>query len=54
MWLMLAAAQGDVEAGRQGDLLVKQLGPSEVANAKKLINQWKPTRARVIVNRMPQ
>lgn len=54
MWLMLSFAQGDEEAGRQGDLLAKQLRPFEVANAKKLINQWKPTRARVTVNRMTQ
>ena len=54
MWLMLSAAQGDEEAGRQGDLLAKQLRPSEVANAKKLINHWKPTRAKVPVNRMTQ
>jgi TPR repeat protein len=52
MWLMLAAAQGDEEAARQGDLLAKQLGPSEVANAKKMINQWKPTRARVTVEKV--
>jgi uncharacterized protein len=54
MWLMLAAAQGDEEAARQGGLLARQLGPSEVANTKKLINQWKPTRARVTVNRTTQ
>lgn len=54
MWLMLSAAQGDEEAGRQGDLLAKQLRPSEVANAKNLISQWKPTRARVTVNRVTQ
>ena len=54
MWLILSAAQGDQEAGRRGDLLAKQLGASEVANAKKLVNQWKPTRARVIVNRIMQ
>jgi uncharacterized protein len=54
MWLMLSAAQGDEEAGRQGNLLAKQLGPSEVANAKKLINQWKPTRARVTANKITQ
>jgi hypothetical protein len=51
---MLSAAQGDDEAARQSDLLARQLRPSEVANAKKLVNQWKPTRARVPVNRMTQ
>jgi uncharacterized protein len=50
MWLMLSAAQGDDEAARQSDLLARQLRPSEVANAKKLVNQWKPTRASATVN----
>jgi TPR repeat protein len=54
MWLMLSAAQGDNEAARQGDLLAKQLRPSEVANAKKLITQWKPTRARMTGNKIMQ
>lgn len=54
IWLMLSAAQGDEEAGRQGDLLAKQLGPSEVTTAKKLVNQWKPTRARVTGNKIMQ
>ena len=54
MWLMLSAAQGDDEAARQSDLLAKQLRPFEVANAKKLVNQWKPTRAKVPVNRITQ
>ena len=54
MWLMLSAAQGDEEAGRQGNLIAKQLGPSEVANAKKLVNQWKPTRARMTGNKIMQ
>jgi TPR repeat protein len=54
MWLMLSAAQGDEEAGRQGDLLANQLRPSELANAKKLVNQWKPTRARMTGNKIMQ
>jgi TPR repeat protein len=54
MWLMLSAAQGDEEAGRQGDLLAKQLRPSEVANAKKLITQWKPIVARTRTNKVLQ
>jgi uncharacterized protein len=54
MWLMLSAAQGDDEAARQSDLLAKQLGPLGVANAKKLVNQWKPTRARMTGNKIMQ
>ena len=54
MWLRLSAAQGDDEAARQSDLLAKQLRPSEVANAKKLVNQWKPTRARATGNKIVQ
>ena len=54
MWLALSAAQGDEEASRQGNLLSKQLKPAEVTNAKKLIQQWKPARARVTINRIVQ
>ena len=54
IWLMLSAVQGDEEAGRQGDLLSKQLKPVEVTNAKKLVNQWKPARASVTVNKITQ
>ncbi len=54
MWLALSAAQGDEEASRQGNLLSKQLKPAEVTNAKKLVQQWKPTRARVTINRIAQ
>jgi len=52
MWLMLSAAQGDEEAGRQADILSKQLKPSEVTSIKKLVNQWKPTRASTTVNKV--
>jgi hypothetical protein len=54
MWLALSAAQGDGEAGRQGNLLSKQLKPAELANAKKLVQQWKPARARVTINRIAE
>lgn len=52
MWLMLSALQGDEEAGRQGDILSKQLKPTELTNAKKLVKQWKPARASVTVNKI--
>jgi TPR repeat protein len=54
MWLALSAAQGDGEASRQSNLLAKQLGPSEMAQAKKLITQWKPIVARTKVNKILQ
>lgn len=51
MWLMLSAAQGDEEAGRQSEILLKQMKPAELLSAKKLINQWKPTRASMTVTK---
>jgi hypothetical protein len=54
MWLLLSAAQGDEEAGRQSDILAKQLKPVEIANAKILVKQWKPSRASVTVKRIKQ
>lgn len=54
MWLALSAAQGDEEAGQQSTLLSKQLKPAEMTNAKKLVKQWKPTRASVTVNKVAQ
>jgi len=54
MWLALSAAQGDEEAGRQSDLLAKQLKPAEMTNAKKLVKQWKPSSASVTVNKIAQ
>jgi TPR repeat protein len=54
MWLALSAAQGDEEAGRQGDILSKQLKPAEVTAVKKLVKQWKPTKASVVNNKILQ
>jgi TPR repeat protein len=54
MWLALSAAQGDEEASRQSDLLSKQLKPAEIARAKWLVKQWKPSRASVTVNKIAQ
>jgi TPR repeat protein len=50
MWLALSAAQGDEEAGRQGEILSKQLKPAEMTTAKKLVKQWKPSRASITNN----
>jgi TPR repeat protein len=54
MWLALSAAQGDEEAGRQSEILSKQLKPAEMMNAKKMVKQWKPTKASVTVNKIAQ
>jgi hypothetical protein len=54
MWLALSAAQGDEEAGQQSGILSKQLKPAEMTNAKKLVNQWKPSRASVMINKLAQ
>jgi TPR repeat protein len=54
MWLALSAAQGDEEAGQQSILLSQQLKPAEMTAAKKLVKQWKPTRASVTNNKIVQ
>jgi hypothetical protein len=54
MWLALSAAQGDEEAGRQGNILSKQLKPAEMTNAKLLVKLWKPSRTRVTINKIAQ
>jgi TPR repeat protein len=54
MWLALSAAQGDEEAGRQGKILSKLLKPAEMTNTKKLVKQWKPSRANVMNNKLVQ
>ena len=54
MWLALPAAQGDEEAGRQSDILSKQLKPAEMMNAKKLVKPWKPSGASIMVNKIVQ
>jgi hypothetical protein len=54
MWLALSAAQGDEEAGRQSDILSRQLKAAEVTNVKKLIKQWRPSRASVVIDKIAQ
>ena len=54
MWLVLSAAQGDEEAGRQGEILSKHLKPAELTTAKKLVKQWKPSRASITNNKIMQ
>lgn len=54
MWLALSAAQGDQEAGRQRDILSKQLMPAEIMHAKQLVDQWKPDRGNGAANGIMQ
>jgi TPR repeat protein len=54
MWLALSAAQGDEEAGQQSTLLSRQLTPAEMTAAKKLVKQWKPSRASITNNKIVQ
>jgi len=54
MWFALSAAQGDEEAGQQSTLLSKQLTPAEMTAAKKLVKQWKPSRASITNNKIMQ
>jgi TPR repeat protein len=51
LWLTLSALQGDQEADQQRATLFKQLKPNEIAKAKRLIKEWKPTRLRAVVNK---
>lgn len=50
VWLALSAQQGDQEADQQRVALSKQLKPEQVAKAKRLIKEWKPTRPRAVVS----
>ncbi len=51
LWLALSAAQGDQEADQQRAALVKQLQPDQLAQAKRLVKEWKPARFRAVLSR---
>ena len=51
VWLALSAGQGDQEADQQRATLVKQLQPDQLAQAKRLVKEWKPARSRAVLNR---
>lgn len=51
MWLSLSANQGDQEADQQRAVLVKQLKPNQLAQAKRLVKEWKPTGFRAVLSR---
>ena len=51
LWLALSAGQGDQEADQQRATLVKQLQPDQLAQAKRLVKEWKPARSRAVLSR---
>jgi TPR repeat protein len=51
VWLALSAGQGDQEADQQRATLVKQLQPDQLAQAKRLVKEWKPVRFRAVLSR---
>jgi TPR repeat protein len=51
VWLALSAGQGDQEADQQRATLVKQLQPDQLAQAKRLVKEWKPVRSRAVLSR---
>lgn len=51
VWLVLSAGQGDQEADQQRATLVKQLQPDQLAQAKRLVKEWKPVRSRAVLSR---
>jgi hypothetical protein len=42
MWFNLAAAQGHSNAQKSRDLVAQQMTPSQIAEAQRLSNEWKP------------
>ena len=44
IWLSLASKQGDQEAKKHLQLLEKRLQPRQTAEARRLLQQWKPAR----------
>lgn len=42
MWLSLSAAQGDHDAANNRDMIAKLMAPAQIAEAQKLVREWKP------------
>ncbi len=42
MWFSLAGAQGDKQAAKQRDIVAKRMTPAQIAEAQKLVREWKP------------
>ena len=46
MWLNLSAAQGLKRAAEERDKLAQSMTPAQIAQAKKLVREWKPIAGR--------
>ena len=42
MWFSLAAAQGDESATKNQDISARRMTPAQIAQAQKLVREWKP------------
>jgi TPR repeat protein len=42
MWLTLSAAQGNEHAMKARDLLEERMNSAQIAEAQKLVREWKP------------
>lgn len=50
MWYALSARQGDVKAAESRALLSKELTPAQIADAQKLVSEWKVKGEKVAAN----
>jgi uncharacterized protein len=46
MWISLAAAQGNKNAIKNRDIVASKMTPQQIAEARRLAMEWKPTRKR--------
>ena len=42
MWMSLAAAQGQYDAGKKREALLGRMTEDEIARAEQLVRDWKP------------
>jgi len=42
MWLSLSAAQGNLNAAKERDAIAVNLSPEHLAEAQKLVREWRP------------
>ncbi len=43
MWLILASAEGVIEASKERDKLAEKMTPVQIAEAQRMAREWKPT-----------
>ena len=44
MWSSLAAARGDRYALKNREVIAEAMTPAQIAEAQRLVTEWKPTR----------